>query len=337
MTARSLRWAAAVAAFCFSAWAAAAMPAASPSRVGAAATLSEASAHPAACARACLENLVNDYLAAMAARDPKRLRLASGARFTENGAQLQLGEGLWKTAKVATDYRIYVADPEAGQVGFIGTILNEDGKSTMLALRLKITAGAISEVETITGAPFVLPGSPLVATPHPAFAQNVSAAQRLTRQQMIALSDRNFDGILAADGAHFAPDCQRVENRMAMSGNPKLDYPIATLPGRAKPAFAAMGCKEQVEAHLFDTLDSVEPRRYLVIDEERQLVFGVFMLNWYRDTQCNEVRNYGRVCRPEGQKPTGLRTAEILRVAGGSVHQAEVVFSFSPYQAPSGW
>jgi hypothetical protein len=154
---------------------------------------------------------------------------------------------------------------------------------------------------------------------------------------MIAVADRNFDGILAADGSHFAPDCQRVENRMAMSGNRLLDYPIATLPGRDKPAFAAMGCQEQVEAHLFDTLDSVSPRRYLVIDEERQLVFGVFMLNWYRDTQCNEVTNYGRVCRPAGQKPTGLRTAELLRVADGKVHEIEVVFSFAPYEAASGW
>jgi hypothetical protein len=61
------------------------------------------------------------------------------------------------------------------------------------------------------------------------------------------------------------------------------------------------------------------------------------MLNWYRDTQCNEVRNYGRTCRPAGQQPTGLRTAEILRVAGGKVHEVEVVFVFAPYEAPSGW
>ena len=94
---------------------------------------------------------------------------------------------------------------------------------------------------------------------------------------------------------------------MAMSGNPQLDYPIATLPGREKPRFAAMGCQQQVESHLFDTLDSVDSRRFLVLDEERQLVFGFFMLNWYRDNRCNEVRDYGRVCRPEGQQPTGLR------------------------------
>lgn len=289
------------------------------------------------CDRRCLEGHVDGFLAALAAHDPARSALARNARFTENGATVAPGEGLWRTLAAPTDYRIYVADVNAGQVGFVGTLLQTNGKPLMLSLRLKVSDGLVQEAEAITGAPFELPGSPLVAVPRPALSRTVPADQRLSRAQMIAVADRNFDGIVAGDGSHFAADCQRVENRMAMSGNPQLDYPIATLPGIPKPAFAAMGCQEQVESHLFDTLDTVGSRRHLVIDEERQLVFGVYMLNWYRDTQCNDVRNYGRVCRPAGQKPTGLRTAEILRVAGGKVHEVEVVFSFAPYEAPSGW
>jgi hypothetical protein len=289
------------------------------------------------CDRRCLEGFVDSYLAALAAHDPARAPLARDVRSTENGTVVAPGDGLWRTAAAATDYRIHIADVSEGQVAFIGTILQSDGKPLMLALRLKVANGLIHEVESITGAPFELPGAALLAAPRPALARSVPAAQRLSRAQMIAVAERNFDGILAADGGHFASDCQRVENRMAMSGNAQLNYPIATLPDRPKPAFAAMGCQEQVESHLFDTLDNVGSRRYLVIDEERQIVFGVFMLNWYRDTQCNEVRNYGRVCRPPGQQPTGLRTAELLRVAGGRVHEVEVVFSFAPYEAPSGW
>lgn len=289
------------------------------------------------CARECLEGFINDYLAALTARDPQRLPLAPGAKFTENGALLSPGDGLWKTAAGLTDYRIHAADPEAGQVAFIGTLTQLDGSPVMLALRLKVAGGAISEIETLTAPPFRPTGSPLVAAPSPDFRLTVPPEQRLTREEMIALANRNFDNILEADGSHFADDCQRVENRMAMSTNPELDYPIATLPGREKPHFGSMGCREQVESHLFDTLDSVTPRRYLVLDEERQLVFGVFTLNWYRDTRCNEVRNYGRTCRPADQQPQGLRTAEILRVAGGRVHQVEVVFSFAPYEAPTGW
>lgn len=289
------------------------------------------------CARACLDGFVGQYLEALTARDPARLRLGSTVRYTENGAAVQPGEGLWKSAASLTDYRIHVADPRTGQAGFIGTLVQTDGKLLMLALRLKVEGGAIREIETVSGPPFVLPGAPLMAAPRPSLSASVPEARRLTRDAMIAVANRNFDGIVAADGSHFAADCQRVENRMAMSGNPQLDYPIATLPGRDKPRFAAMGCQQQVESHLFDTLDSVDSRRFLVLDEERQLVFGFFMLNWYRDTLCNEVRDYGRVCRPESQQPTGLRVAEILNVAGGKVHDVEVVFSYAPYQAPSGW
>jgi hypothetical protein len=294
-----------------------------------------ASAPP--CDRACLESVVSRTLAAMIAHDPAKAPLSPDARATENGTVMPVGEGLWRSVAGLTDYRIVVADPVAGQVAFVSTVTQTDGKPLMLALRMKVTDGRVKELESVTGAPFEFPSSPLVAAPRPGLSRTVPPGERLTREQMIAVAELNFDNILAADGSHFAPDCQRIENRQAMSGNPKLDYPIATLPGRTKPAFAAMGCREQVEAHLFDTLDSVGSRRYLVIDEERQLVFGVFMLNWYRDTLCNEVRNYGRTCRPPGQKPTGLRTAEILGVAGGQVHEVEVVFGFAPYEAPSGW
>src|SRR6187549_886356 len=112
------------------------------------------------CDRHCLEGLIDTYLAALAAHDPTRAPLARDVRSTENGATVAMGEGLWRTAGRATDYRIYIADVPAGQAGFVGTILQTDGKPLMLALRLKVADGAIHEIEAITGAPFELPGSP---------------------------------------------------------------------------------------------------------------------------------------------------------------------------------
>src|SRR5688500_5692913 len=167
------------------------------------------------CDRQCLDGFVDTYLDALAAHDAKRARLAADVRMTENGVAVAPGEGLWKTAGARTDYRIYAADVPAGQAGFIGTILQSDGKPLMLALRLTVVDRAIREVEMITGAPFELPGSPLVASPRPALSRTVPVRQRLSREQMIAVVERNFDGIVAADGSHFADDCQRVENRMA--------------------------------------------------------------------------------------------------------------------------
>ncbi|MEP7312444.1 MAG: nuclear transport factor 2 family protein, partial [Pseudomonadota bacterium] len=98
------------------------------------------------CARQCLEGFVDRYLAALIARDPARLQLRPSVRYTENGAVLQPGEGMWKTAASLADYRINVADPHTGQAGFVGTLVQTDGKALMLALRLKVEAGAISEI-----------------------------------------------------------------------------------------------------------------------------------------------------------------------------------------------
>jgi hypothetical protein len=47
------------------------------------------------CDRACLEGFVDQYLAALVASDPAKLPLAKNARYTENGQELKLGDGMW--------------------------------------------------------------------------------------------------------------------------------------------------------------------------------------------------------------------------------------------------
>src|SRR5580658_6484032 len=54
---------------------------------------------PLNCNRACLEDLVNQYLAALAAHDPKRLPLSADVMYTENDQQMDVGDGFWKTAE----------------------------------------------------------------------------------------------------------------------------------------------------------------------------------------------------------------------------------------------
>jgi hypothetical protein len=77
-----------------------------------------AQAQNGACDRACLEGFVNQYLAALEARDPSKLPLTKNAKYTENGVELKLGDGMWGPIVKMTDYKLYFADPKAGQVGF---------------------------------------------------------------------------------------------------------------------------------------------------------------------------------------------------------------------------
>ena len=73
---------------------------------------------------------------APAAHDPSKAPLAPNARFTEQTQVLAIGEGLWKTATEApTTFKIYVADPVAGQLGAIVMLKDAVGPA-QLALRL---------------------------------------------------------------------------------------------------------------------------------------------------------------------------------------------------------
>ena len=79
------------------------------------------------CDRTCLEGYVSRYLDAMAAHDPGRLPWATHAHFTEDGQELHPGDGLWGTVSGVGHYKLIVADPEDGQVGFYGTVLEDAG------------------------------------------------------------------------------------------------------------------------------------------------------------------------------------------------------------------
>lgn len=107
-----------------------------------------AQAADTSCDRACLEGFVNQYLAALVAQDPSKLPLAKNARYTENGQELTLGDGMWGPTVTVGTYKLYFADPQAGQVGFFGTI-EEHGHPVILGLRLKIENKKISEMEAV--------------------------------------------------------------------------------------------------------------------------------------------------------------------------------------------
>jgi hypothetical protein len=257
-------------------------------------------------------------------------------RYTENGTELKLGEGLWQTVTGHTSYQARVADPNSAQVAVLGE-LKEGEKAVGFATRLKIEKDAVAEVETVIGRSFTPNHASMPTTIRSGLRTIVPEAQRISRDEMIATANRNFDNLLRNDGSHFASDCQRIENRMPMSGNPQLNYPITPIPGKPLPHFGNMSCQQQVEAHLFDTLDTVEPRRFAVIDEEQQIVFGVLSLRFYGRTDCNDIPGYGKTCPTRRSGPMSLLSAEMLGVRGGKVREVEVVFTRMPYEAGQGW
>jgi hypothetical protein len=291
----------------------------------------------AQCDRTCLDKLVDSYLAAVVAHDPGRVSIAPKAKFVENTVPTKPGDGLWKTASEApTTFRIYVPDPAAGQIGFIG-MMKEDGKPVELALRLKIRNGQITEMEHLIARTFAGPNSAAtlanLQTPRPGLLAIVPPAERLPREQMLKIGLSYYDALVNGDGnaAPFADDCLRHENGMQTTGNPPPKTPgLGTL--------QAMGCRDQANTKTFSYIKRIEPRRVEIADLETGLVFG---LSQFRHPMTEKT--FKIVGVPGVEKidlnimPFDFPAAHIYKVRGGKIHEIEALGVSMPYNSRTGW
>ena len=84
---------------------------------------------------------------ALIAHDPKRLPLSAKLKNTENGQRLEPGDGFWRTATAKGKYRLFVDDPQSGEVALI-TTMTEANVPVSVAIRLKIDNRQVAEIET---------------------------------------------------------------------------------------------------------------------------------------------------------------------------------------------
>lgn len=109
--------------------------------------VSATAAQAATCDRSCLVQLGNAYLAALAKHQPNSVPLAGKVLFVENAKRLKVGEGLWQTASAGpTAFSIMVPDAQQQTLGWMG-VMQRDNKPVMVAIRLKLDDGKISEAE----------------------------------------------------------------------------------------------------------------------------------------------------------------------------------------------
>ncbi|MGA3292637.1 MAG: hypothetical protein ABSE45_01500 [Candidatus Acidiferrales bacterium] len=291
---------------------------------------------PAGCDYACLTGFVDQYLAALVAHDPSRLPLATQVKFTENTIPLKLGDALWGTISGMGTYKIYFADPQAGQVGCEVTI-RENGTPAILVLRLKVVNRKITEVETVVrrGAE---PAQNLekLGHPNPVFLQPLAPSERSSRQDMLKYTNQYFEGIvhLSGDMVPFDEKCNRILDGTQDTNNPS--YNEGWGHGNFNPA--GMGCRDNMNTKIWAYIKSVNPRRFLIVDEKMGIVFGFFMFNHPGTVLSADVPGIGKIdMPPSAKRPFSVEVAEFFKIQNGKIRQVEGVQLALPYKQPTGW
>jgi hypothetical protein len=243
-------------------------------------------------------------------------------------------------------YRLFVDDPQAQSVAFIGTI-KEEGRTPaetipgVLALRLKLANRQITEAET-----FVVRNKDTaerlekIGTPNHLFLETVPEAQRMSRADLIKTANMYFSGMQQNDGKGvypFTDDCNRIENGMQTTHVPVKEGQTRPDPATATNYSSAWGCKEQFESGLLHFVTRIRDRRYVAVDRERGLVFSFVFF----DHSAGKTRHFetpsGRALAAGPTQPWTWEIAEMFKVENGKLHQIEAVLDRAPYGMTSGW
>ena len=309
------------------------------------ATQPAAAAASPSCNRACLEGFVERYLDAVTENRPDKVPLATGVRFTEDGQQLVIGDGLWNSMRAKGSYRLFVTDVPAGQVVVLATIEEDHrdaGKSTgaLLALRLKVKQLQITEIEQMVVRDEKAAARVNALTPHPLYTQAVPQAERMSRAELIATGDKYFTGMQQNDGKGdypFADDCNRLENGMQSTNAPTPEGQTRPDPKTSLTYSAQWSCLEQFKSGLLHFVNRIRDRRFVAVDQERGIVFAF----GFFDHSAGATRTFkaadGRTVTSGPVQPWTWEIAELFKIEKGQIRKIDAFLQRSPYGMNSGW
>jgi hypothetical protein len=284
------------------------------------------------CDRACLEGLVERYLAALVAGDPSSLTVSDGARFVENSQLVAPGDGAWQTIDGLGRYRHVISDPDTGQVAFFG-VVTENGRGTLLTLRLRIDdAQRITEAEaTVIRSPQGAETYETLGEPDALWLEIVPESDRLDRATLIATADRYFSSMERNDGrgdySFFHDDCDRWEHGLKTTNNDPLNY------GHSDDrVFVTLTCREQFETGFLGFVTRLRDRRFPVVDLERQVVFTHVALD-HEGTIRSIPLTDGRTFEipPYFSVPRSLMVGEAFKIIDGQLRLIEMTLMEPPY------
>jgi hypothetical protein len=287
------------------------------------------------CDRACLQDLAEQFIAALVAHDPGKVPLAKGVRYSENSVPLPIPDGFWKNASGVRNYRLYIADPEWGTIGFYARMF-QNGDPVIVSTRLKVYNHQLTEIETIVTAerarigPAATAGTPtdyLGEKPRPEYTQVVPPGQRHSREELMQLVNTYFTGIENNAGdkpPRFSTHCQRLEN-----GRPTSNVPVA--PGQERGGIN-MSCAEDLATGYHRNDNRIRSRRIMAVDLEHQVVMTSVYFDHENDAP---IRSYqlknGKTVTVSDPGPSTLQAHETFSIDREGISQVEAVFTNVTY------
>jgi hypothetical protein len=265
-------------------------------------------AQAADCDRACLNDMLTNYIDAMVAHDTSRLPLAANVRFTEDSQDIRLGDGLWKTVTKKGDFRQDYIDVTK-QIAASHVMLLEENAQVLYSVLLRVADHKITGIETLVDR--ITPNSRFkpdsLEKPPAGMGHAVPTGQRMPRAQMIRTALYYPEGLRIGSFVNaktpFAKDAYRVENGtfIAGAGCPRANCPeILT---------------QKIMVHA-DVKASVA-----AVDEEEGIV--LLWMNF------GDTNSYG--------PGNALVTFEAFKVWGGEIHAVNAFFRILPKETQRGW
>lgn len=174
-----------------------------------------ASASAQTCARDALKAMAANYFKAVETHSMSALSTAANVRITENAAEIKAGEGFFKAGGKAQFQRTIIDTQQCATLS--QAVVEEPGKPApvLMAVRLKVAAGKVSEIETViarTG-DFAFKPQGVLDTKDQDWTTLLPAGSRKTREYMNGEAEKYYvmfenHAIVPA----FATPCNRWEN-----------------------------------------------------------------------------------------------------------------------------
>lgn len=281
---------------------------------------------------------MDQYLAALPKHDPAGLPIAGDVKIVENTEKIAIGRGLWETVSAGPmKFKIYAADPAAGQVGFMG-VIHEKNKPVLFAARLKVVDGKITEIDHLVVREIKDPLPSTLIEPRPGFLASLKPSERIPHDQMLKIAYSYYESIVQNNGklAPFADECQRRENGSASVNNP----PKTPEEAKKDPfsVFRRMKCAEQMDTGIWSYITRIDQRRLIAADEEMGLVFAYSMFVHSGEPKVLKIKGVPGVTEsPNEYGAFNLPAAHMFKIRNGKIYEIECIGYMGKFGIKNGW